>query len=159
MGVSKELAVQAVKSPYADLIDKFVEKYHGKIPPSIIMSTFLMTLKNLQKEGVDVSKLTEEVLDEVFSLVAEGIIVKEAIPDVLRECAKSGIRPIEAVEKLNLRKLTYEQVLEHVRKVFEQNKVCNEGKLMNLVMRYLRGRAEIEDVKRAVKEVLSSHCS
>ncbi len=154
LGVSRELALQAVKSPYAEYIDKFVEKYCDKIPASVIISTFLMTLKNLQKEGVDVSKLNEEVFDEVFELVAEGKIVKEAIPDVLKVCAEKNVRPSEAINILGIRKLTYEEVLAKVKEIFENSKVTDFGKLMNLCMRELRGKADIEDVKRAVREVL-----
>lgn len=159
LGVSRELAEQAVRSPYADLIDKFVEKYHEKVPASIIMSTFLMTLKNLQKEGIDVSKLTEETFDEVFELVASGTVAKEAIPDILKECAKTGERPRAVVERLGLRKLTYEEVLEKVREIASKVQVRDFNKLMGYCMRELRGKADIEDVKRAVKEVISGGSS
>jgi len=155
LGTSRELALQIVKTPYADLADRLIEKYRDAVNPSVILSTFTTILKSLQKEGVDISKLTEEIFDELFSLLARGIIVKEAIPDILKECAKSGAKPSEVVEKLGLRRLSFEEVLERVRQIVEKSGVRDENKLLGMCMRELRGKAEVEDVRRAIRTVLS----
>lgn len=155
MGVSRELAIQAVKSPQAELIDRLIEKYGGKVPPSIIISTILMTLKNLQKEGVDISKISEEDIEECIRLLAEKIIVKEAIPEILKQVAEKNMRPEEIVKKLGIRRLSYEEVLEHVKKIIEQVKTRDLNKLLGACMRELRGKADVEDVRRAIEVILS----
>ncbi len=156
LGVSRELAIQAVKSPQAELIDRLIEKYGDKVQPSIIISTIIMTLKNLQKEGVDISRITEDDIEECIRLLAEKIIVKEAIPEILKQVARTGKRPSEIVEELDMRRLTYDQVLEHVKKLVENAKTRDLKKLLGTCMRELRGRADVEDVRRALETVLSS---
>ncbi len=156
LGASRELALQIVRTPYAELADRLIEKYREHVNPSIILSTFTTIIKSLQKENADVSKLSEDIFDELFGLLAQGIIVKEAIPDILRECAKTGSRPSEVVEKLGLRKLSFEEVLERVRQIVERSSIREENKLLGMCMRELRGKAEVEDVKKAIKIVLSA---
>ncbi len=156
LGANKELALQVLRSPYAELADRLVEKYRDSVPVSVILSTFTTTLKSLQKEGVDASKISEDMFDELFDLLARRVIVKEAIPDVLRECARTGMRPRDVVEKLGLRRLSFDEVLLKVRQIVESCGVRDEKKLLGMCMRELRGKAEVEDVKKAIREVLST---
>ncbi len=156
MGVSRELATQAVKSPHSELIDRLIEKYGHKVSPSIIISTVLITLKNLQKEGVDVSKITEEVLEQCIDLLANDVIVKEAIPEILREVARTGLLPSQVVDKLNMRKLRYEEVFEKIRSIIEKLNISDVNKLIGICMRELRGRADINDVKRAITQLIAN---
>ncbi len=155
MGVSRELAIQAVKSPHAEFIDRLIDKYGDKVSPSIIISTILITLKNLQKEGVDISKISEEHIEQCIELLAKDVIVKEAIPEILKEVSKTGMKPIEVVEKLNLKKLKYEEVLEKVRKLIQNVDVRDVNKLLGICMRELRGRADVNDVRRAISQIIS----
>ncbi|AEM38826.1 aspartyl-tRNA(Asn) amidotransferase, B subunit [Pyrolobus fumarii 1A] len=167
-GLSEELAKQVIRDIHLDVFERLVEKYKGKVPATLIAYTLVSTLKNLRHEGVPVDNISDEHLDEVFGLVAQGKIAKEAIPDVLKYLAEHpGSTVKEAIEKLGLGAASLEEVQRVVDEVVEQlrSEILERGervfgKIMGRVMARLRGRADgrvvAEIVKKKIREVLGS---
>ncbi|KUO86586.1 MAG: glutamyl-tRNA amidotransferase, partial [Vulcanisaeta sp. MG_3] len=87
-GMSRELAMQVIRSPYYDLIDYLIEEFKDKVSATLIANTLVNTLRSLQRDGVDVSRINEEHLRDLFNALSNGAITKEAIPDVLRAWAE-----------------------------------------------------------------------
>ncbi len=156
-GMSKELAMQVVKSPYYDLVDYLIERFKDKVPASLIASTLVNTMKSLQREGVDLSAITEKHLEELFDAYARGVITKEAIPDILKEWTRNpNARVEEVARKLGLLRIGYEDVKKIVFERAREIGIKDRDKLLKALMRELRGKADVGDIMRAIDEYLST---
>jgi len=153
-GMSRDLAMQVIKSPYLDLIDELIEEFKGSVSATTIGSFFVNTLRSLQREGVDVDSIVDRARDLLRALGA-GIIVKEALPDLLREIAKRPERNLdELINELGLRRMNYDEVRRVVfEKLREVGKISRD-KAVSLIMRELRGRASPEDIVKAIDDYI-----
>ncbi len=156
-GMSRELAMQVIKSPFYDLIDYLISEFQGRVPATLIANTVVNTMKSLQRDGVDVSVITEDHLKAIFNELAQGVITKEAIPEILTAWCREPNKPIiDIISKLNLRRLSYDEVRRIVMERASKLGIKDRGKLMGALMRELRGRADPSDVERAIDEYLRS---
>ncbi|MDT7863860.1 MAG: Glu-tRNA(Gln) amidotransferase subunit GatE, partial [Vulcanisaeta sp.] len=159
-GMSRELAMQVIRSPYYDLIDYLIEEFKDKVSATLIANTLVNTLRSLQRDGVDVSRINEEHLRDLFNALSNGTITKEAIPDVLRAWAEEPSANINAIiGKLGLSKMSYGEVREVVFKRARELGIKDRDKLIKALIRDLRGRADPSDVIRAVDEYLNTEKS
>jgi len=160
--ISFELAKQLVAQGYDEMFEGFVKKYE----PKIVSRTFLNIMPELEKEGADVSRVDEKMLDEVFNALKNGRFAKEGLPAVLCSMLTSNIGVEEAIKNTGLGGLSEKDVESVVEKILEEKKefVKEKGKnafapLMGLVMRELRGKADGETIssilERKIKEMLS----
>ncbi len=168
LGLSEELAKQVLRDVHLDLIEKLLAKYAGRVPPTVIASTFVNTLRSLRHEGLDVEAIPEERFYELFEAVAEGKLPKDAIEEVLRLIAKEpGLTVEKAIEKLGLGAASIEEVEKDVEKLLEELaeelRVKGErifGKVMGRIMSKYRGRIEgrvvAEIVRRKIREKLEA---
>ncbi len=160
-GLSREQAAQMVRSVHADFFEEVVKE--TGIQASIVVSTLLGTLKELQRENKapDVEANKEE-LKKVFSLVAQGVMAKEAIPDIMVEIAKDPSVDIgAALRRLGAERATEEEVRRLIKKVIidRESFVRERGReaakpLMGLVMKELRGRCDGKLVNKILLEEL-----
>ncbi len=170
-GLSKELAEQVISDIRLDLIERLIRKYGGQVSPKVIASLFVVTLRGLKGEGVDVDSISDEALEDLVALIAEGKVAKEAAEDILKLLAKEpGLSAKEAAEKLGLTRVSREEAEKIIEKIIEDNmeaiKARGEkayGLLMGRAMAILRGRIEgkvvAEIVRKKLQEVLSSQSS
>lgn len=150
--LSDQLARQILRSDYLSLFEKIVSSID--VEPSVVASTFLSTLKDLEKRfGVKVENLTDEQFEDVFTLLAERKILKEAIPEILKSAGERLDQKIgDVVKSLNLGLLTEPELREIVFQVLKQEHV-SEDKAVGLVMSKVRGRADPQMVIALVKEM------
>jgi len=161
-GLSRDLAQQVLMDLRLDLYEKLAGKYGDRVPPTIIASTIVSTIKQLRGEGAPVENLGDEHIEQAVALVAEGEAAKEAIPEILAYLAenpKSTAR--EAAEKLGLSRLTREQVeviveeaIQQNRKIVEERGMRAMGLIMGRVMSKARGRIDGKTVAEIVREKL-----
>jgi glutamyl-tRNA(Gln) amidotransferase subunit E len=154
--LSEELAKQIIRSDYLDLFEKIVKKY--KVNPSVVANVFVSILKDLKKrENVEVEKLEDKDFEELFGLLKERKVMKEAIPDVLKYKIKHASQPmIVGVKKLGLQVISNDELMRIIKDVIKKNKGAPEGKIIGLVMSRVRGRVKSENVVRIVKRLLKS---
>lgn len=145
MGLSRDLALQLIKSPHLEKFDEYVERFKS-VPPQLIATILLNVARALSREGVEV---TEEKLISVFEALDRRVITKEAVEDVLRNM-KPGEPAEEAARRLGLVRLSYDEVRKMVEEVARE---VGRGKALREVMRRFRGRVDVEDVKRALSEL------
>jgi glutamyl-tRNA(Gln) amidotransferase subunit E len=145
MGLSRDLALQLVKSPHLEKFDEYVERFKS-VPPQLIATILLNVARALSREGVEV---TEEKLISVFEALDRRVITKEAVEDVLRNM-KPGEPAEEAARRLGLVRLSYDEVRKIVEEVARE---VGRDKALREVMRRFRGRVDVEDVKRALSEL------
>ena len=145
MGLSRDLALQLIKSPHLEKFDEYVERFKS-VPPQLIAAILLNVARALSREGVEV---TEEKVALVLEALDKRVITKEAVEEVLRNM-KPGESAEEAAKRLGLVKLSYEEV----RKIVEDvAKEVGRDKALKEVMRRFRGRVDVEDVRRALSEL------
>jgi glutamyl-tRNA(Gln) amidotransferase subunit E len=145
MGLSRDLALQLIKSPHLEKFDEYVERFKS-VPPQLIATMLLNVARALSREGVEV---TEEKLISVFEALDRRVITKEAVEDVLRNM-KPGEPAEEAARRLGLVRLSYDEVRKMVEEVARE---VGRDKALREVMRRFRGRVDVEDVKRALSEL------
>jgi len=145
MGLSRDLALQLVKSPHLEKFEEYVARFRS-VPPQLIATVLLNVARALSREGVEI---TEEKLTSVFETLDKKIITKEAVEEVLRNM-KPGESAEEAARRLGLVKLSYEEVKKIVEEVARE---VGREKALGEVMRRFRGRIDVEDVKRALSEL------
>lgn len=154
-GMSRELAMQVIRSPYYDLIDYLIEEFQGKVSATLIANTLVNTLKSLQRDGVDLSFITEEHLKSLFNALAINMITKEAVPDIIKAWSKEPNKDINIVIKeLGLLRMSYEEVKKVVFERAKELNIKDKDKLLKVLMKDLRGKADPNDILRAIDEYL-----
>jgi dethiobiotin synthase len=102
-GLSRELAEQVIGDVHLDLIERLIREYGDRVPPKTIASIFVVTLRGLRGEGVDVEAVRDEHLEEVVRMLAEGAIAKEAVEEMCTlatlECFSFPASPHLAAER------------------------------------------------------------
>src|SRR5207237_4765440 len=68
--------------------------------PRLVATVLLYTFSELRRESLDVDGIPVDRLRELFSLLKAGRFAKEAVPDVLREMARRGVRSSAALSSL-----------------------------------------------------------
>ena len=154
LNLSEELTKQIIRSDYLDLFEKIVKKY--RVNPSVVANVFVSTLKDLKKrENVRVEKLEDKDFEELFNLLKERKVMKEAIPEVLKYKVEHPDEPvIVGVKKLGLEVISDDELMRIVKEVIKKNKGQLEGKIIGFIMSRVRGRVKSENVVRIVKRLL-----
>jgi glutamyl-tRNA(Gln) amidotransferase subunit E len=156
-GLSEEMAQALAYSPESEAFEELAKAYGS---PTLVARTLYGTLTELRREGVPVDNITEQHLKDVFQLVGEGKIAKEAIPSVLRETAQQPDKGVgEAVRRLGLggvseadvRNIIDEIVREKRDYIKEKGEAAQSG-LMGMAMARLRGKADGKLISKILKE-------
>ncbi len=116
---------------------------------------------------MEIDKIRDEQIKELFSFVGAGKAAKEAIPDILTWLSKHEGASVEAaIESLGLTMLSEAEIAKIVDDLLVENKrlVKERGKaafgmLMGLVMRKVRGRANAELVNKLLRRKLEGFVS
>jgi glutamyl-tRNA(Gln) amidotransferase subunit E len=146
VGLSRDLALQLIKSPHLEKFEEYMARFKS-VPPQLIAAVLLNVARALSREGVEI---TEEKLTSVFEALDKRIITKEAVEEILRNM-KPGESAEEVARRLGLVRLSYEEVKKIVEEVARE---VGREKALGEVMRRFRGRVDVEDVKRALSEII-----
>ena len=155
--LSPKLAMQLVDSDYLPLFED-IATGSKNVAPSFVATVLTESLRSLRREQVPVENIHEDQLRQAFDLVSRGATAKESVVEILKWLAfhPDGTAS-EAVEMLNLGMLTKSDLENIIGKVFETNQLLVDqngskalGRMMNLVMGEVRGRAD----PRQVNEIL-----
>jgi Glu-tRNA(Gln) amidotransferase subunit E-like FAD-binding protein len=138
LGLNEQLAQRMAGSKELGLFEKIVRDTKADV--TAVASTLLETVINLRRDGVETDKITEVQLKELFSLFAKGVIVKAAIPEVLRELP-SGKTAEKIIGEKSLRKFS-EKELEELVKI---------GKTFGELMREHRLRVDPAELQKRLK--------
>lgn len=159
--LSEDMASQLVR---LDKVDDFEYiMFSSKIDPTTVGSTLAYTLKELRREGVDVSKIDRIILKKTFALVEKGNIAKEVISDVLVGSIKEDTSPKETAIRLNLIMLSEQEVEDLIDVLILENKKMVEdrgmgamGALMGKSMQKLQGKADGKLVNKLLMDKIQN---
>ena len=151
---ARQLVQEGTEEAFETLAGEFGEA-------TLAASVLLYQFPEIRREGLDVDRVPLGGLREMFRLMKAGAFAKEAIPQVLREMARSGGSAADAAKTLGLAGATREEVGRVVddviagsRDVVTQRGESAAGPLMGKVMERLRGRADGKLVNEVLRERL-----
>jgi glutamyl-tRNA(Gln) amidotransferase subunit E len=156
--LNDKLAGQVLNSEYSELFETIVKESH--VSPTTIAAFITETLKALKRDAVPVEKITDNQLRDIFKLIDERKLTKEALPDVVTWLCKNEDKTIqEAVGALGLQSISHDNLEKLIGKIVEDNKDLVKkrgegsfGALMGLAMNDLRGKADAAIVGKILKE-------
>jgi glutamyl-tRNA(Gln) amidotransferase subunit E len=159
--LSEDLAEQLVQENNADLFEE-VKKELPNMDSVKIASDIAYTIKDLRRDGLDISRLTKDVLVEIFSLVDNNVIAAAETEVVLKD-ACNGIKAEDSVKKNNLEKLSDEVIEEGIKEIIKENesmilerKMGAMGPLMGKAMAKFKGKADGKTVSSIIqKEIMN----
>ena len=121
----------------------------SKLDPTMVGSTLAYTLKELKRDGNDVSRLDNNMLKDTFALVEDGKIVKEAVSEVIVDYVTKKVHQSRLAISLNIIMLSEKEVEKIIDEImFENIKIVEErgmgaiGALMGKSMQKLQGKAD-----------------
>jgi aspartyl-tRNA(Asn)/glutamyl-tRNA(Gln) amidotransferase subunit B len=129
--------------------------------------TFVMKSLNFERMSLTESKLSPETFVELLELIEEGTISERLAKELVKEYVKTGESPKKLVKEKNLELLDESQLKLVVSGVISEFPKAvddfNSGKtkaaeyLIGQVLRRIRARAAVNDVRRLVLEELKKN--
>jgi glutamyl-tRNA(Gln) amidotransferase subunit E len=156
--LNEKLAKQVLDLSYSELFELIVRE--SGISAVTVAAFLTETVTALKRDGVEVDKVSEEQLLEMFKRVGTGELAKEAVSDVFVRLSKNeGKSVTDAIAGLGLKRISENELTALVEKMIEENqgmiKERGEGSLgplMGIVMKELRGKVDAGLVSRMLKE-------
>ena len=156
--LSEDLSSQLVRRLLADRFEELMAKL--KVDSTTVASVLVSDLRDLRREGVDVSIFTNEKLTETFKLLEDNKISKDALKDLMLAVSKKPEEPVEKIaEEENLTLLSEDEVRAIIHDIVsgQENMVKERqmgamGPLMGMSMKQLKGKADGSLVNKIVRE-------
>ncbi|NHJ03667.1 MAG: Glu-tRNA(Gln) amidotransferase GatDE subunit E [Candidatus Heimdallarchaeota archaeon] len=153
----EEIAKNLAISSRAILFDELVK---SGIDPILAAVTLEQTIKALAREETPVENLTDKRMKEIFELLLQKKIAKEALEPLLKYFCENPKDKIEsAMKKLNLEVLSENELIEIIDKIINNNldlikESSNRAKsvLMGQVMAEVRGKIDGQLVNATVEK-------
>ena len=160
--LSEDLSNQIVRRLLGDTFESLLSKV--KVDPTTVASVLVSDLRDLRREGIDVSIFDEEKLVEVFSLLEKGKISKDALKDLMVEVSKKPDDNVSDIaEEANLTLLSEDAVRDIIHEIATQNESMIKerqmgamGPLMGMSMKKLKGKADGSLVNKIVREEIQN---
>lgn len=155
--LSEDLAKQLVQRNRADLFEE-IKKELSSMDSVKIASDIVYTIKDLKRDGYDITKLTKDALVEVFDLVDNDVIPAAETEVILKDVC-NDISPRDSVKNNNLEKLSDDIIVDTIKEIIEENKNMIEqrkmgamGPLMGKAMAKFKGKADGQTVSNVIKD-------
>ena len=155
--LSEDLAKQLVQRNRADLFEE-IKKELPSMDSVKIASDIVYTIKDLKRDGYDITKLTKDAHVEVFDLVDNDVIPAAETEVILKDVC-NDISPRDSVKNNNLEKLSDDIIVDTIKEIIEENKNMIEqrkmgamGPLMGKAMAKFKGKADGQTVSNVIKD-------
>ncbi|MFX1327747.1 MAG: Glu-tRNA(Gln) amidotransferase subunit GatE [Promethearchaeota archaeon] len=139
------------------LFDKIIEIY--PVNPSLILTTLLETTTALRRDGKNIENITDNDFFEIFTLLKNKKISKEAIEEIMSlkadfpELSINQIKKklkIESVSVDDLKKII-EEIINSNNDLIKEKQMRAKGPLMGEVMKKVRGKIDGALVSRELE--------
>ncbi len=155
-GISKAQAESLVKAGYEDEFELLAAGFGN---PQVVARIYINTFPELEKLGLDPSRLSLDLMKDLLASLKTGAFAKEAIPKILSSILENGHDVGKAVETLGVETIDTESVREVCdRIVKERENYIRErgesslGPLMGIVMKELRGKVDGKVISEILRE-------
>ncbi|ABU81261.1 Glu-tRNA(Gln) amidotransferase subunit GatE [Ignicoccus hospitalis] len=160
--LSKDMAEKVISSERFDLAYRLIKKYKNKLSANLVARTVVDTLRELEREGLETDKISDEAIEKVLDEVAEGKVAKEAIPEVLRKVAggasvEEALKEFVTASQINVEEVVKKVIQQNIEEIKKRGVERSFGLVMGKAMAELRGKVDgkvvAETVKRLLKEL------
>lgn len=156
--LSEDLANQLVKRLEADVFEDIL--CDVDVNPTPVASLLAYDLREIKREGYDITILTTQHFKDLFQLLADGKIAKDSVTKLATAIIESPEEEvIKIAENNNLTLLSEGEVCEIIANIVAKNEnMVKErqmgamGPLMGMSMKELKGKADGSLVNKIVKE-------
>ena len=156
--LSEDLANQLVKRLEADVFEEILSDVD--VNPTPVASLLAYDLREIKREGYDISILTTQHFKDLFQLLADGKIAKDSVTKLATAIIESPEEDVTTIaENNNLTLLSEDEVCEIIANIVAKNEnMVKErqmgamGPLMGMSMKELKGKADGSLVNKIVKE-------
>ena len=161
-GLNQKLAKQILDSEYSELFETIIKE--SDVSPITVAAFLTETLRALKRDGVQIEKVSENKMREIFRSISSGELTKEALPEIFSWLSKHEDESIqEAISGLGLKIISKEELEKIVDAIIEAKKGLVEergakafGILMGMVMKEVRGKASTTLVSELLKKKLGT---
>jgi glutamyl-tRNA(Gln) amidotransferase subunit E len=159
-GINRKLAEEIFDSQYLDIFEEIANS--TKILPTFIASKLTEDIVRLQRQHLDITILSKDMILDIFKRLDAGAIAKESIVLIFEKILTKECRTVnEAVERLGIEPIKEQEVEMIVDKILQENRsiINSKGRasvsaLMGKCMSILRGKADGETVNLILNQKL-----
>ena len=161
-GLNNEFSDMIAFSKHMKLFEKLAEKYKSSqsVTSTLLARIFTGILPELKREGLNIDSITDAKFEEMFDLIAEGKLPKDAArPILVIICNDTKCRVAEAAEKLGAGAVDQAEIAAYIDSIIVDKKdfiaekgLASVGPLMGIVMEKYRGKIDGKDVSAMLKE-------
>jgi glutamyl-tRNA(Gln) amidotransferase subunit E len=158
--LNEKLAKQILDSEYSELFEIIMKE--SDVLPTSVAAFLTETLKALKRDGIQVEKISENQIKEIFKRIGSEELTKEASPELVIWLCKHENKSVqEAISSLRLKMLSKEELGEIIDGIVGANRTLVKergknafGQLMGMIMKEVRGKANAEMVGELLKKKL-----
>jgi len=158
--LNHKLARQILDSEYGELFETVVKE--SRVSSTMVAVFLTETLKALKRNGIQVERVSENQIREIFRSLSAGKTTKEAIPEIFTWLSKHEDKEVqEAINSIGLKILTREELEKIVDRAIEDNRRFVEERgakafsvLMGVVMKEARGKVNADTVSELLRKKL-----
>ncbi len=160
LNLEKHVIDSLILSQWIDSFDRIITEL--QVDPKITAHFFTQNLIHLKRVGLDVNKLTDEVLYQVFKAFRDQKIVRAAISVIIQKWLENSKKSIDQlisdfkVFKRDEIKNQIEKIVESREPFLSEDSKKQHKYLTGMVMDKLSGRAEGRIVAELVKQYLKN---
>jgi glutamyl-tRNA(Gln) amidotransferase subunit E len=160
-GLNQKLTKQILDSEYGELFEIVIKESLDS--PTTVAAILTETMRALKRDGVQVDKVSEMQVREIFRRVGRGELAKEALPDLISWLSKNEEKTVQdAVGSLGLGMLSTAELERIIDAVIDANRGLVEerggnafGLIMGMTMKEVRGKARAESVSELIKKKIA----
>lgn len=158
--LNKKLASQIFDSDYLAMFEEIASA--TKVQPTFVASKLTEDLTSLQRQGLDPSILTDEIIKDVFSRLDSGSIAKESVIVIFEKLMKKEAKTVdEAIKSAGVSSISDDELGTGLDKIINTNMAIIKEKgmgalstLMGRAMAEYRGKADGSKINAMLKDKL-----
>jgi len=158
-----QLSEQIFDSQYFDLFEKIC--MDKKSSPTFVASILCSTITNLERQGLDSSKLTSDHIHKSFELLKADKITKESIEMIFENIMSKNAKSVDdAIKMASLTSVDENELNKIIDNIIQKNTnlIKNQGSrsigtLMGIVMKDVRGKVSGEQVNKLLKNKIQKY--
>ena len=149
MGITSDLAKLIAKSGKTDLFENLIKIFRN-IKPAFIAETLIPTLREIKRKyNVDVDKITDKQIEEVFEALSKEKIPKNMVTNVLIDYAQGKFESFDKYAGASDDDLKAE-----IEKIVKAKPGLNPGAYMGLIMAKFKGKVDGKKVMEILNTIL-----
>ena len=160
-GINSKLASQIFDSDYLQVFEQLTAAV--KVQSTFIASKLTEDVTSLQRQGLDPSALTDEIIADIFKRLDAGKIAKESVALIFEKLMKKEAKDVDgAITALGLTSMSDTELSQALDRIIQENMQAVREKgmgalstMMGRVMAQLRGKADGQKINAMLKEKLS----